>query len=84
MSDETRVYREWRVTGTFDGTDFPDYDHTWSAWTVPHICATDAEAETAARQFASVMRGRMQNLKLSSRTVTVTPWAEDSVDEKQG
>jgi hypothetical protein len=81
MSNETRTYREWRVTATTTDPDMPDYDFIWSPWTTRHICATDADAEAAARSFVAVQGGSLTDLELSSRTITVTPWSTDEGPE---
>jgi hypothetical protein len=62
------TYEEWRVTGTWDGSDI---DHVWTP-------GDDGDAEHGAR--AMVDFGRTQGWEdgphLHKRTVTRTDWTE--------
>jgi hypothetical protein len=69
------TYVEWRVTA-IDTVD-KDYDFVWSRLRQPNTLDDDA-AEASARRFIATVSesGNLQNIRLSRRTVTITPWTE--------
>jgi hypothetical protein len=74
-SPNDTTYVEWRVTAI--DTVHKDYDFVWSRLRQPNT-PDDAAAEAFARKFIATVSesGNLQNIKLTRRTVTITPWEE--------